>query len=198
MVVCVSATMSILPVESMRSTFTRKPMALRIVLIISRARLWSPAFGRGRQTTGARRRMKGRVFCPWMNCIFCRCWLWNMFFVVQTLCQRAPFCQFVYIGSQAVRIARQFIRKKIVYKWSPENRFFSTKRSLGRKWRDYGLLWYNAAHQCIVFSTVSRRCQFAKKASPLQCNRDAVTVQSRCHYGVTATRLHRNGNAIRQ
>jgi hypothetical protein len=27
---------------------------------------------------------------------------------------------------------------KLFYKWSSENRFFSTKVSLGRKWRDYG------------------------------------------------------------
>ena len=41
-------------------------------------------------------------------------------------------------------------------------------------------------------------CHSSQMASPLQCNRDAVTVQSRCRYGVTALRLHCNGDAVWQ
>ena len=37
------------------------------------------------------------------------------------------------------------------------------------------------------------RRKFAKMALPLHCNRIAVTVKPRCRYGVTATRLRRNG-----
>ena len=37
--------------------------------------------------------------------------------------------------------AHQFNRVIIFYKWSSENRFFSTKVSLGRKWRNYGVFW---------------------------------------------------------
>ena len=44
--------------------------------------------------------------------------------------------------------------------------------------------------------TVFRRHFFAKMASPLRCNRNAVTVQSRCRYGVIASPLRCNGNAI--
>ena len=44
--------------------------------------------------------------------------------------------------------------------------------------------------------TVFRRHFFAKMALPLQCNRNAVTVQSRRRYGAIALRLHRYGNAI--
>ena len=125
MVVCVSATMSILPVESMRSTSTRKPMALRIVLIISRSRLCSPALRRGRQTTGARRRMKGRVCCPWMNCVFCRCWLWNVFFVVQTLCQRAP-CPPIYSEENSLQMVagESIFFNQAVY-WSQMTRLWA-------------------------------------------------------------------------
>ena len=42
----------------------------------------------------------------------------------------------------------------------------------------------------------SQQFSDSKIASPLRCNRDAVTVQSRCRYGVIATRLHRNGNGF--
>ena len=36
---------------------------------------------------------------------------------------------------------------------------------------------------------------YAKIALPLRCDRSAVTVESRRHYGVTVLRLHRNGNS---
>ena len=39
-------------------------------------------------------------------------------------------------------------------------------------------------------------CHSSQMASPLQCNRVAVTVQSRCRYGAMATRLQGNGNAF--
>ena len=39
-------------------------------------------------------------------------------------------------------------------------------------------------------------CHSSQMASPLQCNRVAVTVQSRCRYGAMATRLQCNGNAF--
>ena len=39
-------------------------------------------------------------------------------------------------------------------------------------------------------------CHGSQMTSPLQCNRDAVTVQSRCRYGIIATRLHRNGKTF--
>ena len=45
-----------------------------------------------------------------------------------------------------------------------------------------------------VANALISHCRYGAIASPLRCNRDAVTVQSRCDYGVTATRLHRNGN----
>ena len=44
--------------------------------------------------------------------------------------------------------------------------------------------------------TLFWRRLFADFALPLRCNRDAVTVQSRCRYGEMATRLHCNGNAF--
>ena len=47
-----------------------------------------------------------------------------------------------------------------------------------------------------MFLTVSQRCQFAKIASPLRCNRIAVTVQSRRRYGVIALPLRCNGDGI--
>ena len=41
------------------------------------------------------------------------------------------------------------------------------------------------------------RCRISTSmASPLRCNRDAVTVQSRCRYGEIAMRLQCNGDAI--
>ena len=43
---------------------------------------------------------------------------------------------------------------------------------------------------------VFRCCISTSMASPLRCNRDAVTVQSRCRYGEIAMRLQCNGNAI--
>ena len=43
---------------------------------------------------------------------------------------------------------------------------------------------------------VSQRCKFAKIASPLQCNRVAVTVQSRRRYGVIAMPLQCNRDAV--
>ena len=42
------------------------------------------------------------------------------------------------------------------------------------------------------------RRRYGAIASPLRCNRIAVTVQSRRRYTVTATRLHRNGNGFWQ
>ena len=42
------------------------------------------------------------------------------------------------------------------------------------------------------------RRRYGALASPLRCNRTAVTVQSRRRYTVTATRLHRNGNGFWQ
>ena len=43
---------------------------------------------------------------------------------------------------------------------------------------------------------VFRCCISTSIASPLRCNRDAVTVQSRCRYGEIAMRLQCNGDAI--
>ena len=43
---------------------------------------------------------------------------------------------------------------------------------------------------------VFRCCISTSMASPLRCNRDAVTVQSRCRYGEIAMRLQCNGDAI--
>ena len=84
----------------------------------------------------------------------------------------------------------------IFYKWSSENRFFSTKQSLGSKFRDYGPFWQVVDYQYIAHFSVFRPYFLADLASPLQCNRDAVTVQSRRRYGEMASRLHRNGDAI--
>ena len=43
---------------------------------------------------------------------------------------------------------------------------------------------------------VFRCCISTSMASPLRCNRDAVTVKSRCRYGEIAMRLQCNGDAI--
>ena len=42
------------------------------------------------------------------------------------------------------------------YKWSSENRFFSTKPSLGRKNANYGLFWQIAEYQHVVILTVPK------------------------------------------
>ena len=49
-----------------------------------------------------------------------------------------------------------------------------------------------------VADTLILRRHYGAIASPLRCNRVAVTVQSRCDYSVTATRLHRNGKTFWQ
>ena len=49
-----------------------------------------------------------------------------------------------------------------------------------------------------VANALILHCRYSAIASPLRCNRDAVTVKSRCRYGVTAMRFHRNGNTFWQ
>ena len=78
---------------------------------------------------------------------------------------------------------------RIFYKWSSENRFFSTKVSLGRKWRDYGTFFINTClSRDYVFSGFS--------ALPIRLNGVAVTVQSRRRYGVIAMPLRCNRIAV--
>ena len=75
-----------------------------------------------------------------------------------------------------------------------ENRFFSSGRSLGRKFANGERFMYNADYQRIIIFALFRGPKMRLSTSPLRCNRTAVTVQSRRRYGVTAVRLHRNGD----
>ena len=77
-----------------------------------------------------------------------------------------------------------------------ENRFFSSGRSLGRKFANGERFIYNADYQRIIIFALFRGPKMRLSTSPLRCNRIAVTVQSRLHYTVTATPSHRNGKVF--
>ena len=77
-----------------------------------------------------------------------------------------------------------------------ENRFFSSGRSLGRKFANGERFIYNADYQRIIIFALFRGPKMRLSTSPLRCNRTAVTVQSRRRYGVIASPLRCNGSAI--
>ena len=78
---------------------------------------------------------------------------------------------------------------RIFYKWSSENRFFSTKVSLGA---EMARLWGVFINACLsrdyVFSGFS--------ALPIRLKGVAVTVQSRRRYGAIAMPLRCNRIAV--
>ena len=72
--------------------------------------------------------------------------------------------------------------------------FFQPSRRLVEKTRFLGCFckWLTISELCFwrfpgVANPPNWRCRYTVIASPLQCNRVAVTVQSHCRYGVTAT-----------